>query len=188
MVTWVDDTGNGWSPTQGTSGARPVCDADGINGNPAVAYVTSDQLSIGSLTLAQPFSLVLTVLPSMADATQRYIGFNTDSGARCVGQSATGSGAFSMNAGSLVEGGSPTTNPTVLRYYIAGAASTCHVDGTLTFSGNAGALGINQIILGTTSFVGLLGPCAVYAGQIADDPLWPSVGPLFSSYANTAGA
>lgn len=194
VTTWTDGTGNSRSPTQGTSGDRPVYDADGVNGRPGVTFAGSDFLSITGLTLSQDYTIVAVVVPSNADAGVRYVG-TTNTNTRGLGQSTTSTGRFIAHAGSALEGGQPViSTPTIVRGYFNAASSTVHVNGSSVASGGLGSGALDRIVLGragdglSAQFGGLMAFWGIYDGLVTDDADWSAVAGELASLYGTAGA
>lgn len=194
VTTWTDGTGNSRSPTQGSASDRPIYDADGINGNPSVSFAGADFLSITGTTLVQDHTIVVVVVPSVADAGVRYVG-TTNSTTRGLGQTTVGSGQFTAHGGSALGGGQPVVSTVaIVRGYFNGLSSTLHVNGTSVASGSAGTGDLNRIVLGragdllAAQFEGQMAFWGIFDGQVTDDANWAAVATYMADYYGTAGA
>ena len=154
VTTWADSGPNGYSPTQATSGNRPLYRPAGINGRPALEFDgTNDNLAVAfGTTYSQPntiFSVVQFVtvpandaypwLDGVASSNRHWMGSGT-------------SNQFSIWAGSsfLDSGIAESTNPILVRGIYNGGSSSVTIGGGDPATGtNVGSQGMSGITVGS---------------------------------------
>jgi hypothetical protein len=132
ITTFVDGTGNGHDATQATALAKPTLDVDELNGHNVVQFNGTTQYMTGSLTLAQPFTVI--AVARIDNNNSRIWAGGASTPAILSGSS--GSEMFINGGGLSFAIGEAESRYDIYQAFFNGASSTAEFNGTAT-SGDA---------------------------------------------------
>lgn len=178
VPTWQACAGT-LNATQATATRRPTFLTTGLAGQPAVDFDgVDDLLQFGPLTLAQPFSIVVIGQQDTTTDGNTAVRNNSGPGVNLTFRR-QGGAFFSITAGTDLDDGASTTNPSIVVGYYNGASSFIEVNGTTT-NGNAGTNNLNNATMnigaglsGTANpFDGRIAFVGFYSGNVTTAPNW----------------
>ena len=144
---WDDKSGNGRNVTQGTAAAQPTTGTRTLNGLNVVDFDGNDFLSRATFVTTSTFFIFLVVDLDVTTGDRWIIATSAENVIFGIGAN-----QYRLIQGSNLYGGSPDTNPHVLRATFA-ATDTVRVDGVQVASGNAGTATMGSFLLGGKSAV-----------------------------------
>ncbi len=147
IVTWYDQSGNGYDATQTTAASQPLYVASGQNGRPVLRWDGSNDflMTATTVSLTDPTTQMMVVNPTSGWMTQARDGSLNGVFSR------EGSGVFRMYAGSGLDSAVVTWSAfKILLGVFAGASSINRINGVET-TGNPGANGGGGIRLSGAS-------------------------------------
>lgn len=154
VMTWQDQSGNGFNVTQTTASARPVLDSDGINSNPCIQGASGDFLVLAASSIISnkpALSFAAVVYHNDTASIQRLFqatNSSTDAN-RFMARTDPGSEVL------YVEGAAPDGTAKSLFSNDALTNATVYVIvGVLDFQGGTGQLYYNGTQVHTTTFTG----------------------------------
>lgn len=136
--SWVDQSPNVYTVTQGTAGNKPTLTASSYNGHTTVDFDgTDDQLSVASGTLAQPNTVFIVVNPDRITGTNCIF----DSTATAISAVRIFNSNYELHSGTQMFGGAATVGQTdIVIGEFNGASSKIFINSgsTAAATGNAG--------------------------------------------------
>lgn len=146
VSAWRNQSGAG-DPAS-TLTTRPVYTTGVFDGKPGVLFnsALTTRLTFNITDIAQPFHILTVIQPVTVATNQVFIGRGTGGGAHGLRINSTPT--WGQQWATAVAGGTPDTNPHVVRATVNGSASSLSVDGSVVTSANPGTLALGQISLG----------------------------------------
>lgn len=162
----ADKSGNTRHLTQGSPGAKPTYKTNVKNGLSVARFDGGDALIKTGFSLSQPTHYILVVIPGTRSGQDNIL---DGVSARQVIYINT-SGNYSLYANSVLGSSSAASsgNADLLYAIFNGASSSLTRDGVSIASGNAGASGLNGIVLGADN----AGAGDQYTGDICEVFAW----------------
>jgi len=139
---WRDKSGLSRHAGQTTAANRPDYAAT-QNGKKVVTFAGSpESMRTTSFSLAQPATVFCVIRPNVTSATMQFLDGFSSGNRMAVGVRSTNT--FYVFAGTVLDGGSTSTNWRLVGGVFNGASSTTRVGGSQVASGNAGTDTIDQ--------------------------------------------
>jgi len=150
LSTWADATGNGHDLTQATESKQPTYQTGQVGSLPAVLFDGSDDLMTVSFSdVAQPTTFAALVKYETSPSTWAYI-FDGVQDSRQAVFKVDGADDYRVSAtseGDGIDGGSFSTNATIIFVVYDGANSIFRQDGTQVASGDVGSEALGGVTL-----------------------------------------
>lgn len=181
--SWRNGGTLGTAAVQATGAKQPLyrAAAANLNSKPAIDFDgTDDGLEVLSgVSLAQSFTVVWIGSLDTTAGTRAHVALNSAATTRSM---SVQTAAWRLNAGSSITGGTPSiSTPYMVRNYVNGASSEIVQNGTSLVTGNAGALALDVIVLGSAFFTpttysffqdGQTAFVGIYPGDVTADTQW----------------
>lgn len=170
VTTWSDAIGDIGDLS---AGSAPTFVESGINGYPSVEF-SVDYLDAPSFPIqSQPNAFVIVYQPSTT-SDNVVVDHRSDTEDRHVHSHTTN--GYLINAGSSVEGGTVTTDPTVATVRFDSTASYIRINGSEVTNGDVGAQSLESLRVGddrnlSTSFSGQIAAISTIIDPANDDPI-----------------
>jgi hypothetical protein len=147
LSSWGDETGNGHTLSQSTSGDKPTYKDGIINSQPVVRF-DDDFMTATFAALSQPNTVFMVFQLRSTTSTNQYIMSSDDGTARNDFFHDSNDDDWAMFAGNGLRGGSPETTAHIMSGLYNGGSSDLRIDGSQISSGGVGSDAMGGLTVG----------------------------------------